>query len=209
MKEITAIVRELQNNNLYGFASRINSVIKEITVAEANREAVIGMPMERNRLLRILPELWDRYKDKDFSVRLKERIKRLGLSYRRDSRWLLEELKKLTDEEWKIDQKDFAYSSDYSNDFSERLKERLVHGKLGTVYTAKARLYDKKKKEIGYCIDTPNAIAKAFMEWPEAMFVKPYMEDIQPKRLYEDRMKSWNDAESGLSKELRKKRDKR
>lgn len=125
MKEIIAIVSELQNNNLHGFASRINGVIKEIAVSEANREAVIGMPMERNQLLRILPELWNRYKDKDFSMRLKERIKRLGLSYRRDARWLLEELKKLTGEEWKMDQKDFAYSKEYSNAFSERLKMRL------------------------------------------------------------------------------------
>lgn len=77
--------------------------------------------------------------------------------------------------------------------------------KLGTVYPIKARLYDSNKKEIGYCIDTPNAIAKAFMEWPKAMYVKPFMEKLRPRAMYKDRMNKWNEAKSGLVKTPAKK----
>ena len=59
MEEIVAIINELQENNLHDFVLRINRVMNEMAVSKANKEAVLGMPIERNRLLRILPELWD------------------------------------------------------------------------------------------------------------------------------------------------------
>jgi len=68
--------------------------------------------------------------------------------------------------------------------------------KLGTVYPYKARLY-KGKKEIGYCIDTPNAIAKAIMETGATM-VKEYLGHIVLASKYADRMQSWNTCISGV-----------
>ena len=38
--------------------------------------------------------------------------------------------------------------------------------KVGAVWVAKATLYNTKKEIIAYCVDTPNGIAKAFMELP-------------------------------------------
>ena len=44
--------------------------------------------------------------------------------------------------------------------------------KLGTIYTARAKLYGNFEGEsgvlLGHCIDTPNAIAKALIELPNA-----------------------------------------
>ena len=71
---------------------------------------------------------------------------------------------------------------------------------LGNVWDVKAKLFDKNKKEIGFCIDTPNAIAKAFMEWDKAEYVKPFGSSIEPKSKYKDRMEKWNEAVSGLVK---------
>lgn len=84
--------------------------------------------------------------------------------------------------------------------FKEYLAEVKSPSPLGTIWSVKAKLYDKDQKEIGYCMDTPNAIAKAFMEWPKAMFVKPFGEAIKPRSLYKDRMSKWNEAESHLVK---------
>ena len=68
---------------------------------------------------------------------------------------------------------------------------------LGTVWTARVWLYDSQFNAVGSCMDTPNSIAKAFMERPELAYVK----DACTKRLrdraeYADRMASWNVAES-------------
>jgi hypothetical protein len=42
---------------------------------------------------------------------------------------------------------------------------------IGTVWTARAKVYDGRDKYIGSCMDTPNAIAKMFMEVPAANMV--------------------------------------
>ena len=69
--------------------------------------------------------------------------------------------------------------------------------KLGTVYPYKARLFDKDHNEIGYCIDTPNAIANAISQ-TNASFVKPYLESVKPSEIYKNRIGKWNKAESGF-----------
>jgi len=68
---------------------------------------------------------------------------------------------------------------------------------LGTIYTTRARLYDRNGKYLGSCLDTPNAIARAFMECPEAgtafgTLGWSYRSD------YGDRMNSYNTAFSFL-----------
>ena len=70
---------------------------------------------------------------------------------------------------------------------------------IGTVWTAKATLYNNDKEIIAYCIDTPNGIAKAFMELPRAMWVSEmYSKELQPRAKYESRMQDWNKADSNL-----------
>jgi len=43
--------------------------------------------------------------------------------------------------------------------------------KLGTVWTARATLYNSAGRKVGTCTDTPNAIAKAFIEHRSATSV--------------------------------------
>lgn len=70
---------------------------------------------------------------------------------------------------------------------------------IGTVYTARAKLYNIDGKLIATCTDTPNAIAKAFMELPDAAFVtESYSSIIIPKEKFANRMQSWNVAKSNL-----------
>lgn len=70
--------------------------------------------------------------------------------------------------------------------------------KPGTVYTARARLYNSAGRMIGTCTDTPNAIAKAFMEHHEATGVKESYENIAKQRTeYEHRMVKENKCDSG------------
>ena len=71
--------------------------------------------------------------------------------------------------------------------------------RLGTVWTAKATLLNKNGKKIAYCLDTPNAIAKALMKVPEAQKVKSLL-GTHTRAYYKDRMKSWNKAKSGLER---------
>jgi hypothetical protein len=49
-------------------------------------------------------------------------------------------------------------------------------------------------------MDTPNAIAKAFMEVPHAVAVKEYLEHaIKDRAAYQSRMAGWNVAESQVA----------
>jgi len=68
---------------------------------------------------------------------------------------------------------------------------------LGTIGVTKATLFDRKGKKVGYCLDTPNAIAKALMELPQAQKVTSIL-GTYARSYYEDRMKGWNEAKSGL-----------
>ena len=68
---------------------------------------------------------------------------------------------------------------------------------IGTIGITKATLFDKRGKKIAYCLDTPNAIAKALMKVPEAQKVKSIL-GTHTRAYYQDRMKSWNKARSGL-----------
>jgi len=71
--------------------------------------------------------------------------------------------------------------------------------KLGTVWPIGARLYDKNRKEIGSCMWTPNAVAKAFMECNRAEYVKGWGEKTLTHRdAYATRMADWNVATSCL-----------
>lgn len=70
---------------------------------------------------------------------------------------------------------------------------------LGTVWPVHAVLFDENGRKLGRCLDTPNAIAKAFMQCSRAAFVKPSFEMVQEREVYSDRMKSWNKAESFLT----------
>ena len=70
---------------------------------------------------------------------------------------------------------------------------------LGAVWTARARLYNSAGRVIGTCTDTPNAIAKAFMEHHKATSVKESYSDIAMQRTeYRNRMHPGNNCPSGL-----------
>ena len=68
---------------------------------------------------------------------------------------------------------------------------------LGTIGITRATLLNSKGKKIAYCLDTPNAIAKALMKLPQAQKVKSIL-GTYTRNHYKDRMKSWNTAKSGL-----------
>lgn len=68
---------------------------------------------------------------------------------------------------------------------------------IGTIGITRARLFDSNGNLIGYCIDTPNGIAKAFMECPQAKIVRHIL-GIDKRDYYNNRMKSWNKAHSDL-----------
>lgn len=69
---------------------------------------------------------------------------------------------------------------------------------LGTVWTARAKLYNTAGKLIGTCTDTPNAIAKALIELPAAQTVKT-LDGYEDRADYKSRM--WqNTCPSGLRK---------
>jgi len=70
---------------------------------------------------------------------------------------------------------------------------------IGTVWTARAYLYDGNFKVLGNCIDTPNAIANAFRELPQAVVVKSLM-GLSNRSQYENRIADWNKCPSGLTK---------
>ena len=70
----------------------------------------------------------------------------------------------------------------------------------GTVWTARARLYNSAGKQIGTCTDTPNAIARALMENYAATAVKESYSDVARTRTeYSNRMHPGNTCPSGYT----------
>jgi len=68
---------------------------------------------------------------------------------------------------------------------------------LGTVWPVSASLLGEDGGRIGTCLDTPNAIAKALMERPDATHVVEALSHVRrPRSAYADRMAGWNVAES-------------
>ncbi|MFA4854027.1 MAG: hypothetical protein WC616_01575 [Candidatus Omnitrophota bacterium] len=68
---------------------------------------------------------------------------------------------------------------------------------LGAVYTARATLFNSAGQKIGTCTDTPNAIAKAFMENRNATAVKECYSNIaQCRTEFNHRMNKLNDCQS-------------
>ena len=76
---------------------------------------MIQKPMDKvkNQFNKIIPQLWDKYKNntREFGNKLRERMVRLGLSWRADRMWLDALLKKYTDSKWKLSIKDFSYAN--------------------------------------------------------------------------------------------------
>lgn len=67
------------------------------------------------------------------------------------------------------------------------------------IFDIGARLYDFNKTEIGTCIDSPCAIARAFNVRPVICFVKPYGGELESKRSYLKRVKpKYFSPEAGL-----------
>ena len=71
--------------------------------------------------------------------------------------------------------------------------------KPGTVWAARARLYNRSGKLMGYCTDTPNGIAKAMMEHPSIAKVRGLF-GTESREAYASRMKAWNIARSHYSR---------
>jgi len=72
--------------------------------------------------------------------------------------------------------------------------------KLGTIWTARATLQDSSGKTIGYCMDTPNAIAKALMQVQNASCVRDASGCMKVRSEYRNRMSDFNVADSHLIK---------
>lgn len=68
---------------------------------------------------------------------------------------------------------------------------------IGTIGITRARLFNSSSKLLGYCLDTPNAIAKALMESPEAQTAQGIL-GTNNRAYYQNRMQSWNTAHSDL-----------
>ena len=68
---------------------------------------------------------------------------------------------------------------------------------IGTIGVTKATLLNKRGTRIAYCMDTPNAIAKALMKEPRAAKVKSIL-GTHAREHYKPRMAPWNKARSGL-----------
>jgi hypothetical protein len=66
---------------------------------------------------------------------------------------------------------------------------------LGSVWIARATCYDSAGQRIGYCIDTPNGIAKAMLEHTEIYMAKG-LAGYSNRTNMRDRMAAWNVAES-------------
>ncbi len=75
----------------------------------------------------------------------------------------------------------------------------------GNIWIARATLFNSAGKKIGTCTDTPNAIAKAFMEIHQATSVKEYLSDIAKDRTdYINKIQPWNTCPSGYKSLNRK-----
>ncbi len=68
---------------------------------------------------------------------------------------------------------------------------------IGTIGVTRARLYDISGNHIGYCLDTPNAIARAFMECLNAEVVHSILGAFT-RTDFLNRMQDWNTADSDL-----------
>lgn len=68
---------------------------------------------------------------------------------------------------------------------------------VGTVWVAVAKLYNENYELIGVCTDTPNAIANALRELPEAKHAQSIL-GLRPREYYHSRMNDWNKCPSGL-----------
>ena len=68
---------------------------------------------------------------------------------------------------------------------------------IGTIGITRAKLFNSSGKLIGYCLDTPNAIAKALIECPQAQSAQGIL-GIENRAYYYNRMQSWNKAQSDL-----------
>lgn len=68
---------------------------------------------------------------------------------------------------------------------------------VGNVGLTRARLFNSSGELIGYCLDTPNAIAKALMECPQAQVAQGIL-GINKREYYHNRMQTWNTAHSDL-----------
>ena len=72
---------------------------------------------------------------------------------------------------------------------------------LGVIWTARARLFNSAGKVVGTCTDTPNAIAKAFMEHRNATSVKESYSDTAIIRTeFRNRMHPQNTCPSGFNR---------
>ena len=69
---------------------------------------------------------------------------------------------------------------------------------LGTIGVGKATLLDANKEVIGYCLDTPNAIANAIKECPKAYIVISILGNNY-YHYYNNRINKWNTAPSYMT----------
>lgn len=65
---------------------------------------------------------------------------------------------------------------------------------LGSVWTARAKVYDANGKFIGSCMDTPNAIARMFMEIRRAEVVKDVLGKYTHRIDYKSKMNEYNNV---------------
>ena len=72
--------------------------------------------------------------------------------------------------------------------------------KIGTIWTARATLQNRRGETIGSCMDTPNAIAKALMQVSDATCISDASGSMKMRSEYNNRMSAWNTAESHLIK---------
>jgi len=73
----------------------------------------------------ILPQLWKTHSDNvsQFSHKVKDKMKNLGLSFTKDKKWLEPLLEHITDSKWQTSKADFAYAS---KDKIEKIAEKVI-----------------------------------------------------------------------------------
>ena len=69
---------------------------------------------------------------------------------------------------------------------------------LGSVWTARATLFNSKLEIIGWCMDTPNALAKAMQETDAAFAYSAAMSEVYSYADMQSRMEDWNTAPTNL-----------
>ena len=68
---------------------------------------------------------------------------------------------------------------------------------LGIMGVTGVTLYNKNGKRVGYCMDTPNAIAQVMRNHPEVITVKNAFGEVKTRREYTDRMEYANVPHDG------------